>query len=217
MPYEGSRLSHGHKELCFTLLVLLMSDDPSSGKPCFFIFSNIQMRIPSPYSSFLLQRQFSTLVLKSRLVHLKCWTKQWRGLTVIWPWTLVLGENHRLYQCSTGTFRAGSDARRKPHQGRRQWAEGQTAPFPPFMLAQVLPDPDTSQKGVTNSETNSNSGYFLHLFKQPQCWIYFPQKDSRLSRTGWFLHQRTKNRFGPSQTTQITSKGRGRLHPGLAI
>lgn len=106
----------------------------------------------------------------------------------------------------------GKDTSRKPKHD--------SSSIPLFLLALVmfiLPDPDASQKCVTTSETNSNSGYFLYLFKQCQCWIYFPQKDSRLSRTGWFLHQRTKNRFGPSQTTQITSKSRGEPHPGLAI
>lgn len=44
VPYDRSRLSHGHKELCFTLFILLISDDPS----CFFFFSNSQM------NSFLL-------------------------------------------------------------------------------------------------------------------------------------------------------------------
>lgn len=191
-------------------------------KASFFIFSNSQMKIPSPYSPFLLQRQFSTLALKFRLVHLTSGRSNeegWSHLTAMWPWTLVVEENHRSHQCSTGT--AGSNSWRKPHQGRRQGhhqeAEGQRASFPLFLLALILSDPDTSQKAVTTSETISNSGYFLHLLKQCQCWIYFPQKDSRLSRTGWFLHKRTKNPFGPSQTTQITSKGRGEPHPGLAI
>lgn len=49
--------------------------------------------------------------------------------------------------------------------------------FPPFLLALVmfiLPDP--SQKGVTTSETKPNSDYFLYLFKQCQCWIFFHRK-----------------------------------------
>lgn len=179
-------------------------------------------------NSFLLQRQFSTPVLKSRLELIKYWTEQWRGLT----WDDSYMTMH------TG---AGGNTQPPPLQhshiySRERWLEetssGQetrtpagsrganNSSFPPFLLALItfiLPDPDTWQKDVTTSETNSNSGYFLYLFKQCQCWIYFPQKDSRLSRTGWFLHQRTKNHFGPSQTTQITSKGRGEPHPGLAI
>lgn len=151
----------------------------------------------------------SFLPLKSRLVQIKCWVKQWRGLT----WDDSYGHGHWCWRKTTASTNAA-----QKHLQQRVMVGGnliraggnntsryqKTAPlFPPscwhwwclFYQIQIL-----HKKGVTISETNSNSGYFLRLFKQCQCWIYFPQKDSRLSRTGWFLHQRTKNRFGPSQT-----------------
>lgn len=118
-------------------------------------------------------------------------------MTALWPCTLGLQESHRPHQCSTGTFTARSHGWRKPARaGGKDNSRKQRAkqpPFSPLLLALVmfiLTDP--SQNGVTTSETNSKSDYFLYLFKQCQCWIYFPQKDSRQWRTGWFLHQRTK-------------------------
>lgn len=165
----------GHKELCFTLFILLISDDPPSGKPCFFIFSNSQMKIPSPYSSFLLERQFSTLVLKFRLVQIKCWTEQWRGLT--WDdsyMTMDTGaggkpqpppmQHRHIYSRVRQLEEISSGQEARTPAGSRR---ANSSSFPPFLLALVmfiLPDPDTSQKDVTTSETNSSSVYFLHLF-----------------------------------------------------
>lgn len=78
-----------------------------------------------------------------------------------------------------------------------------------------------SQKGVTTSGTNPNSDFCCFVlwgfFKQCQCQIHFPQEESKLSRTGWCFHQRTKNRFGTSQKIQTTSESRGEPHPGLTI
>lgn len=84
---------------------------------------------------------------------------------------------------------AGGNTQRPPMQhrhiySRERWQEesssgqeartpaGSRGALPPFLLALImfiLPDRDTSQKGVTISETNSNTGYFLYLLKQCQC------------------------------------------------
>lgn len=62
VPYRRSRLSHGCKELRFSLffshnlIVSLISDKRFSGKFRCFFFSNSQMKIATLYSSSRLQR-----------------------------------------------------------------------------------------------------------------------------------------------------------------
>lgn len=90
--------------------------------------------------------------------------------------------------------------------------------FPPFLLALVmfiLPDPDISQEGATTSlqQTLTQVIFFIYSNSASAEFIFH----RRTQDWFWFLHQRTKNGFGPSHTTWITSKGRGEPHPGLAI
>lgn len=123
----------------------------------------------------------SFLPLKCRLGQIKCWMEQWRGLT--WhdsyehghmSWRKTASTNAAQAHLQQGEMAGGNLIRaRGSNTSRKQ--RGKQLLFSLLLLALVmfiLLGPDISQKGVTTSETNSNSGYFLHLFSVSAEFIF---------------------------------------------
>lgn len=186
---------------CFSpqnLIFLLISDEWFSGKPCCFFFSNSQMRIASR-----LHRQFSNLVLKSKLVQIKYWKEWWRGPAsddsfmeahvqcqrkATAPTSVLQAHFQQGIVSERNLIRAGVKVTSRKKRGM--------APLFPLScwhwLCFFFPRARyfTSQKGITTSETNPNPGYnFFYNNEASAIFIFHRKSQDFQELSGSFIKE----------------------------